>query len=407
LSGKASQKKPFPKFASVAVLRSALSTPSRVLWRPRLIGIENFPSEGPAFLYGNHSNRWDPFIINCFTRTMNPTAGVMTREFFRSEFVSRAFASVGILPTSKRLAEPFLVRQVLQLLRQNRTIVIFPEGGSRWDGTPLPWMEATVKLFVRTGVPIHPVKIHGSYWSWPRWADNPRTSRVIVEALPPFTFARDTPIDEATTILRAVTDFDESVESNSRPPSRAFRPAAGIHRLLYRDPWEDSGALSTSDGYIVRAGSSDRMLRMRPDSSLEDLSSGVIYTATELYRRIRSLPLVRGDDGALLTDDVAVFEETEFPNLIPVGPGNVRLFDDRIEIDLPTRRVIPLEDVIYCDIERNFKLQLYLRGREIAMLQFSFMDAGSALQWKDALGRIRPDVVKVGTTESTNDVKDS
>ena len=152
--------------------------------------------------------------------------------------------------------------------------------------------------------------------------------------------------------------------------------------------------MSSTDGRIVRVGASGRRLRMLPDSALADLSTGDTYTSAELYERVRQLPLHPTAGGALLEDAVVIHEEPEFPSLIPLGEAVARLFADRIEISVPVKRVVPLDEIVYCDIERNYKLQLYFRAGP-AMLQLSFTGLGSALQWKDTLERVSPNTIKM------------
>jgi len=70
-----------------------------------------------------------------------------------------------------------------------------------------------------------------------------------------------------------------------------------------------------------------------------------------------------------------------------VGHGNVnaRLFDDSIQLSGAAVRSIPMTDLHGFDVERNFKLQLFLKGE---MVQLSFTGGGSALAWRDALTRL-------------------
>ncbi|NNE33771.1 MAG: 1-acyl-sn-glycerol-3-phosphate acyltransferase [Rhodothermales bacterium] len=388
-----------PTIPSVAAFRASMTPLARLLWRPRLEGLEHFPKKGPCFIYGNHSNRWDPFIINCFMPWLTPTAGVMTKEYFRSRITGGLFNGVGILPASKGLAEPFLVRRVLELLRQDRAIVIFPEGSARWEGTPMQWMPSTVKMFVRAGVPIHPIRIHGSYMAFPRWADYPRKSRVTVEALPPISMDRKTDVAVATETFRALTDFDETSTREECVPTRGYKLASGIRRLLYRDPWDDSGpcVASSKDGRLVTTHAG-RRLSMQLDSRLRDESDGTLYTTAELYERIRFMPLVQTQGGAILDDVVLVHTESAFPNLREIGMRRVRLHADHISIDAGQAgggqaMTIDMEKLVYCDVERNFKLQFYLQNAPDSLVQFSFVEHGSALQWKDALQRLCPEVV--------------
>src|SRR5690625_7420975 len=86
--------------------------------------------------------------------------------------------SIGIVHNSKYVTEPGIVREVIRMIDQRRMIVIFPEGGRRWDGRPKSWIESTMKLFWRMRIPVHPVQIHGSYLAWPRWADHYRKSKI-------------------------------------------------------------------------------------------------------------------------------------------------------------------------------------------------------------------------------------
>ena len=384
----------FPPLVSEVLLRSTMTTASRVLWRPRLEGREHFPVKGPCFVYGNHSNRWDPFIINCFTRPGRPTAGVMTREFFRNKFLAGVFGGVGVLPTRKRIAEPFLVRRVLELLQDDRIVLIFPEGGSRWNGRPLPWMRSTVKMFPRAGVPVHPLRLHGSYASFPRWADYPRPAKVVVEARPPRILDRAAPLERCIRDLYAETDFDDGDLAKAYRPTRAYRPAAGIHRLLYRNPWDGGGALYTDDGWIVHTGSGT--MRMRPDSTLVD-RDGREHRSADLYAMVRALPVEPDKGGVVLSDDVDLSVERQFPDLEPYGAAIATLYPDRIAVRSNTfDRTIELDRVGYCDIERNNKLQLYLADGSESMMQFTFARLGSPLQWKDALERIRPEMVEPG-----------
>ncbi|QXD14982.1 1-acyl-sn-glycerol-3-phosphate acyltransferase [Rhodocaloribacter litoris] len=380
-----------------ALLRATVGAFAKAMWRPVLVNPEALPARGPCFFYGNHSNMLDAFVLNAFTRFGQCTAGVMTRERFRGGLATWAFRRIGLLPTQKRLAEPPLIRGVYRLLEAGRAVVIYPEGGQRWTGRPMPWIEATAKLFVRCGVPVYPVRTHGSYLGWPRWADHPRPARLFVEILPPLTFDRATPLDEALARLRApIAAHDDAVFPPESRPRRAYRPAAGLHRLLYRDPDTGTyGGLSSPDGTHVVNRAGTLRLRMLSDSTLVDERTGARHTTGDLYERIRALPLEKDRDGALLRDRVALHTERAYPHLVPHGTVTATLYDDALRLEGPdVRRTVPLEALRYADIERNYKLQLTFSDE---MLQLGFTGAGSALAWLDALARLRPDVTATVT----------
>ena len=379
---------PFQKNLSIALFRTLLLSFVRVYWRPTVRGAVPLPRQGPCFLYGNHANRWDPFIVNCFTPWGDPTGGVMTREFFRSRFLAWALGMFDVHPSRKRLADPQLIRQLYRMLEAGRKIVIYPEGGSRWTGRPEPWIVSTARVFIKTGVPIYPVRMHGSYASWPRWATYPRPGRVEIEVLEPMTFARKTPLDTALAQLKAPIDFDGSVTPEHLRPRWAYRPASGIHRLLYRDPITGTpDGLSTPDGTLVINHEGSLRLKMLPDSRLLDEKTDTLYLPGDLYEQIRTLPLEPDPDGVLLRAHVDLYTERAFPNLIPHGPVEAVLYDDALRLtSTDVQMTIDLADLVAVDIERNYKLQLYLPDQ---MVQLSFTTKGSALGWKDALQRLQ------------------
>jgi len=373
---------------SETLLRATVGSFVKALWRPVLMNPEAMPASGPCFFYGNHSNMLDPFILNQFTRWGQGTAGVMTQERLRKGLAAYCFKSTGLLPTRKRMAEPQLIRGIYRLLDEGRCVVIYPEGGQRWDGRPMPWIEATAKLFVQCGVPVYPVRTHGSYQGWPRWASYPRPARIQVEIMPPLTFERRTPLAEALARLKApIAAADDTVAPEATRPRRAFRPAAGIQRLLYRDPdTGENGGLFTPDGATVVNRAGTRRLTMLPDSTLRDEHTGETHLTGDLYAQIRQLPLDKDRDGAFVRNRVGLHTETVFPDLTPHGVVEAALFEDAVRLTGPAfARTLPLETIHYADIERNYKLQLWLADH---MVQLSFTQGGSALQWLDTLHRL-------------------
>ncbi len=375
------------KFSSIALFRTLLLSFVRVYWRPFLAQNSEKMPEGPCFIYGNHSNRWDPFVLNCFTPWIRPTAGVMTREFFRKPFLRWALGNLDLLPTRKRIAEPSLVRSVKALLDRGEKVVIYPEGGSRWAGQPEPWVETTAKIFIRFGYPVYPVLMHGSYTSWPRWATYPRPGRIRVEILPAINFDDGVGLPEALKKLRAPIRMDENVVEDALRPAWAYKPADGIHKLLYRDPVTATyQGLLTHDGTTVTNREGSLKLKMLPDSRLLNERTGEIRTTGDLYEQIRAVPFEPDRDGAYLHDMAEVSEETEFPRLSRLGLMSVRLTRHGVLVGHGRDRTeIRLEDVQAADIERNFKLQLTLADK---MVQLAFTHSGSALAWLNALTQL-------------------
>ncbi|MFT5143091.1 MAG: 1-acyl-sn-glycerol-3-phosphate acyltransferase [Rhodothermales bacterium] len=370
-------------------IRSAMFPLVRGLWKTRVVAGLHYLNGEPCFLYGNHSNNFDPFLVNWDVPLGHCSSGVLTAEFMQKGLIPAAFRSIGLLSTRKRVPEPHLVGRILRLLRAGRNVLIYPEGGRRWDGRPATWISSTAKLFSRTGVPVHPVITNGSYVAWPRWADWPRPARIEVTVLPAVDLSDISQTEEAVARLSAPIAQDENLPPPHLRPTWAFRPADGIERLLYRDPVTgEHGGLFTEDGHRISNAARTMRWRMLPDSRILDEESGEIHLTGDLYHRIRNLPLEPTSDGYLLHNHVTVLAGAGLGAMLDLGRGAVSL--SRTHLRLKTLRMeetIGLEDVLYAGVERNYKLQITLRDR---ILELHFTSGGSALQWEDAFQILRP-----------------
>ena len=214
--------------------------------------------------------------------------------------------------------------------------------------------ESTVKLFVRAGVPIYPIITHGSYVAWPRWARYPRPARVELEVLEPFRFDRSTPVESALEQLRVCIDIDENVVGERIAPRRAFQPAAGVERLLYRDPVTgESGGIFSKDG--VRISNRDRSIKwkMLPDSRILDESTGEILLTGDLYETIRRLPADEGPQRPMLSARTAVSGNIGRLLGIRERSASLRLYRSHLLIEGKDRYHIPIENIRFSSTERN------------------------------------------------------
>lgn len=373
-----------PAFAE-CVIRLGLHPLFRLMWRPELINGGRFANfSNPCFVYGNHSHNYDPFIMNMFTPWMDSTAGVLTQEYFRNRFVAWGMHGIDLYPTKKHVTEPNLIRSIYKEINYKRKFLIYPEGGRRWAGRPIPWIESTAKIFAKVGVPIYPVITYGSYVGWPRWAKYPRPAKMKIKVCEPLQFTRKTPIDQVLAALKAPMDFDETMVSDDIKPKWAYKPAVGIHRLIYRDPVSGkNGAVFTPDGTYVQNETGDMRYKMLPDSTLLNEKSGEIVSTATLYEQIRALPLQPNKQGVIIEDRAEMHLELAFPKLIPHGNATFKLYADAVHFEAENfNETIGLQDIVHVGVERSSKLQFFLRDR---MIQCNFKGAGSALQWQDTI----------------------
>lgn len=376
---------PLAQIGAELAFRSSVIAFSQAFWDLKLLNDSELPA-GPCFIYGNHSNNYDPFILNAFTDLGHCTAGVMTLEYLRKGPLAALFKASGIVGTQKRVPEPHLIRQILKMIDQGRRIVIFPEGGRRWDVRPAPWIESTAKLFIKMKIPVYPVRIHGSYAGWPRWAKYPRPAKIQVEICPPVDFSDNPSLQTSLNRLKEPISQDENIVSDLIKPSWAFRPADGISKLLYRDPWSgEFDSFKEQSGSTVQLRTSGEAWTVLPDSTLRKQESGEIYLSGDLYDQIRSLPITSRSDESLFASMASISVLNSEGTTCDQYQGKVTLWADRI--NLGNRENLSLEDIRYTGLEKSDKIWLVT-----SKFTYHIVVSGgvSALAWQDVLHRLNP-----------------
>lgn len=344
------------------------------------------PISGPCFVYGNHSNYVDPFLVNTWMFD-EPTAGVMTREQFHKTIPALFMDSIGIVPTSKYVPEPSVIRSVLKMIEQQRMIVIFPEAGRRWDGRPKPFLESTIKLFNKMNIPVHPVQIHGSYLTWPRWADWPRYGRTELHFLKPLQPSDFIDYDSFAKAVVDVAEFDEYNPPEQCIPKIAYKPAAGVERFIYRCPVTGiSGAVFSPDGNQVRSRRAAFSYTMTPASRLRD-DDGVDHSLHDMFDSIRKMPMLAPNNVIATVMGADTFRMDSDYKLKRLGRAKLIFGATGITYEIgSTKDHIALDEMLYMSIEGNNKLSITLKSHSI---QFELEGHDSALEWRDYITRLK------------------
>jgi 1-acyl-sn-glycerol-3-phosphate acyltransferase len=349
-------------------MRIVFGTLVRILHRPVIIGRENMPPKGPCFIISNHSGMYDSFILNYLVKH-EAFAGIMTDEFLREGFLPFLFKRLGVVATRKFQPQTTPVRDLIRLVRDNRMIVLMPEGESNWDGATLPSVASTGKLFKAMKVPVYPAIIHNGYLAFPRWANWPRAVKIYVEFKPPLDFTTEMTDEQAAEMVDAAIRYDPLVDPQFAPKKIiSFRPASRIIRLIFRCP--------------------------QCDSTLTNLRTRERLPASEIFRQICRMPRPVHDFGAqgkglIRTPDIPVSRETEYPNYELLGRFECILRQDRIDLlarGSQNSISIPLIELRSLSNELKMKCQLRTDNE---MYQLTF-PRGSSLQWQIYIKDILP-----------------
>lgn len=171
-----------------AFFKSLLGAVCRIISPVRVEGLEHLPEEGAFLLVPNHQSILDPFYIQSSIRRNDVFTLTKSTQF--AGILRWVLPRVNALPTRRFRVDPQVVRTVLRHLEAGHGICIYPEGERSWDGSVQPLRKGAVRLVLKSGVPVVPCGISGSFDVWPRWSRRVLRRPVTVRFGRPFRFGR-------------------------------------------------------------------------------------------------------------------------------------------------------------------------------------------------------------------------
>jgi 1-acyl-sn-glycerol-3-phosphate acyltransferase len=133
-----------------------------IAFRGEVSGLENLPKSGAFILASNHASHLDPPIVG----SLIPQQVCF---FARKTLWKRGFATwwlniVGTIPVDRDGGSDVnAIKRVLQALKNNKVIILFPEGTRSPDGKLQSAKPGVGLLACRTRVPVVPARIFGSF----------------------------------------------------------------------------------------------------------------------------------------------------------------------------------------------------------------------------------------------------
>ena len=125
-------------------------------------GIENFPPHGGYIVASNHASLLDPPIVGLY---LPRQVGFFARRtLWKPGLAAWWLTGVGTIPVDRDGGtDVTAIKRVLQTLKHEKVIILFPEGTRAPDGglqTPKPGIGL---LACRAHVPVVPARIFGSF----------------------------------------------------------------------------------------------------------------------------------------------------------------------------------------------------------------------------------------------------
>ena len=159
------------------IARAIVGFLMRIIFRYRVEGKENEIMEGGVFVCPNHLSNWDPPAVAVALK--RPLTFMAKASLFKFKPFGAMIRSFGAFPFQRGGGDVGALKTTMKLIREERPVIIFPEGRRMKPGMKAKVNTSLVRLAIKTGAPILPVGVEANYRIF---------SRVTIRIGKPMTF---------------------------------------------------------------------------------------------------------------------------------------------------------------------------------------------------------------------------
>lgn len=143
------------------IVRPIVAFLVRLLFHPKVIGLENIPKTGSVVLAGNHTKWLDPVILVGYVK--RPIHFLAKKELFDGP-LSFIVKGMGCVSVNRKIHDKNALSSADNYLNNKLCVGIFPEGTiNKTDKVILPFKIGAVKMSYDTNSKIVPFVITGKY----------------------------------------------------------------------------------------------------------------------------------------------------------------------------------------------------------------------------------------------------
>lgn len=154
----------------------------RLVFRPRIEGLEHVPSSGAAIVAGNHLSFSDHFLMPAVLKrriTFLAKAEYFTGPGLKGRLTAFFFHSAGQIPVDRsgKEAGQAAIREGLGVLGKGELLGIYPEGTRSHDGRLYKGKVGVAVMALKAGVPVVPCAMIGTFEAQPPGRKIPASTR--------------------------------------------------------------------------------------------------------------------------------------------------------------------------------------------------------------------------------------
>lgn len=127
----------------------------------RVIGAENMIEEGPCIIAANHCSFFDPPLVGvACQRAIHYLA---RKTLLDVPVLGPILPELNVIPVDQKNADRSALMGAIRVVKNGGAVLIFPEGTRSPDGNLQAAQPGLGMIAAKTGAPIVPVRIFGSY----------------------------------------------------------------------------------------------------------------------------------------------------------------------------------------------------------------------------------------------------
>jgi len=159
---------------------------AKTFFNYRVIGAKNIIEEGPCVIAANHASFFDP-----------PLAGVACQRAIHYlarkslldwPVIGGILPELNVIPVDQKNADRSALMAAIRVVRAGGAILVFPEGTRSADGRLQAAQPGVGMIVAKTGAPVVPMRIFGSFEAFPRNRKFPRRVTISVVVGKPLQF---------------------------------------------------------------------------------------------------------------------------------------------------------------------------------------------------------------------------
>jgi 1-acyl-sn-glycerol-3-phosphate acyltransferase len=135
--------------------RIVVTLPTILIYRLRVVGLENVPRDGALILAPNHFSQMDHFFVGAPLR--RKVRFMAKSQMFGPPVLTYVYKHGGVFPVRRGHHDEEAIETANEILRQGEMLLVYAEGGGGGGRR-----RGIGRIALESGAPVVPVAIHGS-----------------------------------------------------------------------------------------------------------------------------------------------------------------------------------------------------------------------------------------------------